>query len=142
MGTMCHPERSEGSALRRSRGTTCRSLAALGITLAALLLVSCTDPPPEIPPRQISASPFHYPEELWDAGVEGQTVLELHVSEEGTVDSAKVQTPSGYEAFDSAALAGAQALEFEPARRGDRNVAVRVLLPVQFNLPDTAAAAP
>lgn len=103
----------------------------------AAILAACAEPEPEVPPRQLSVSPFQYPEELWDAGVEGETVLELYVSEVGRVDSATVETSSGYPAFDSAAVAGADALEFEPARRGDETVAVRVLLPVQFHLPNT-----
>lgn len=109
------------------------------VALAALSLGSmaagCSEPPPEIPPRQISESPFHYPEELWDARVEGETMLEIHVSRIGSVDSAKVHTTSGHEEFDSAAVNGARELRFEPAKRGDDSVAVRVLLPVQFHMP-------
>ncbi len=103
----------------------------------ALFLVGsgCSAPAPEVLPIQISESPFHYPEELWDAGVEGETILEIHVSALGTVDSARVETSSGHEEFDSAAVSGAQRLRFEPARRDNETVAVRVLLPVQFHLP-------
>lgn len=112
-------------------------LALIALLLPAALLSGCAEPDPEVPPRQLTPSAFHYPEELWDAGVEGETVLELHLSDAGVVDSAKVQTASGYPAFDSAAIAGAKDLQFEPARRGDRTVPVRVLLPVQFHLPDS-----
>lgn len=115
-----------------------KKLASFG--LLPFILSGCADPPPEVPPRQLSTSPFHYPEELWDAGVEGETILEIHLSEVGAVDSARVQTSSGYPAFDSAAVAGAEDLEFEPARRGEENVAVRVLLPVQFHLPAADSA--
>lgn len=113
--------------------------------VVAGLMTACTDPPPETPPRQLTATAFQYPEDLWDAGVEGETILELHVSDAGAVDSVGVETSSGYAAFDSAAVDGARDLEFEPARRGDRTVAVRVLLPVQFHLPvdgDSAAIPP
>ena len=111
--------------------------------IPALVLAGCGEPPPETPPRQLSESAFHYPEELWDAGIEGETILEIHVSERGAVDSARVDRTSGYAAFDSAAVEGARILQFEPARRGDDSLAVRVLLPVQFHLPvpDTAAEA-
>jgi protein TonB len=104
--------------------------------LGGILLGSgCSEPAPEVPPRQISESPFHYPEVLWDAGVEGETILEIHVSALGTVDSARIEQTSGHEEFDSAAISGAQRLRFEPARRGEETVAVRVLLPVQFQMP-------
>ena len=112
-----------------------RGRAALTLALAATL-AGCGEPEPLTPPRQLSTSPFHYPEELWDAGVEGETVLELFVSAAGSVDSAKVATTSGYPAFDSAAIAGVQDLEFEPAFQGEEAIAAQVLLPVQFHLPD------
>lgn len=103
-----------------------------------LALGGCEEPVPEAPPRQLAGSPFHYPEDLWDAGVEGETLLRLFVTEQGTVDSVRVETTSGHEAFDSAAVSGSRDLRFEPARRGDDSVGVWVLLPVQFELPDSA----
>ncbi|HEX5724232.1 MAG TPA: energy transducer TonB [Longimicrobiaceae bacterium] len=111
--------------------------AALGALLAA---AACDrQEPPQTPPRQLSESPFQYPEELWDAGVEGQTTLRIYVTSQGTVDSARVETGSGYPAFDSAALAGSRRLRFEPARRGEEAVAAWFLLPVQFQLGGDAA---
>jgi TonB family protein len=95
---------------------------------------------PETPPRQLAGSPFHYPEELWDAGVEGETVLRLFVNPAGEVDTVQVEQGSGYEAFDSAASRGARELRFEPARRGEDPVSVWVLLPVQFDLPNAGGA--
>lgn len=108
----------------------------------ALLGAACdrTEPLPETPPRQISESPFHYPEELWDDGIEGETTLRVFVTPAGTVDSVRVEKSSGYEAFDTAAVRGAHQLRFEPARRGDEPVSVWVLLPVQFERSNPAAA--
>lgn len=103
-------------------------------------VASCGEPLPETPPRQLSSSPFHYPEELWDAGVEGQTVLRLFVSDHGTVDTARLERTSGYAAFDSAALRGAADLRFEPARRGEEAAALWVLLPVDFSISDAEPA--
>ncbi len=103
--------------------------------LAVIASSACTEPPPQTPPQQISEANFHYPEELWDARVEGETLLELHVSATGTVDSASVRETSGHPEFDSAAVEGARDLRFVPAKRGNEDVAVRVLLPVQFQLP-------
>lgn len=119
-----------------------RSLAA---ALAATLAAGCArEEVPQTPPRQLSAaSPFHYPEELWDARVEGETTLRLYISERGGVDTVRVEKTSGYAGFDSAAVRGVADLRFEPARRGDETVGAWVLLPVRFDLPDdTAAAAP
>jgi periplasmic protein TonB len=111
------------------------------VLLLALVLSSCSQAPPETPPRQLPGSPFQYPEALWDAGVEGETLLELYVSQTGTVDSARVNRTSGQAEFDSAAVRGAHELRFEPARRGEDSVAVRVLLPVQFHLQQMDSSA-
>jgi periplasmic protein TonB len=107
-----------------------------GITIAS----GCNraDPLPETPPRQVSESPFHYPEELWDAGIEGQTTLKVFVSSAGQVDTVQVEKTSGHPAFDTAAVTGAHRLAFEPARRGDEPVGVWVLLPVKFDMNSAA----
>ena len=107
------------------------------VALAILAAQGCAEPAPETPPRQLAGSPFHYPEELWDAGVEGETLLRLFVNEDGRVDSTRVEESSGHAEFDSAAVAGSRDLRFEPALRAEERVGVWVLLPVQFELPDT-----
>src|SRR3954467_317438 len=102
---------------------------------AALLLAACERKPvSESPPRQVSESPFQYPEELWDAQVEGQTTLRLYISERGTVDTVRVEKGSGYAAFAAAALAGSHQLHFRPATRGGKAVSAWFLLPVKFEL--------
>lgn len=118
-----------------------RSLPPFRTAAVALLLVAegCSEPPPETPPRQISASPFQYPEELWDAGLEGRTTLRIFVTEGGVVDSARVEESSGHPVFDSAAVARAHSLRFEPARRGTEAVHTWVLLPVEFTINATGA---
>jgi protein TonB len=117
---------------------------ALCLLGTVLVTTGCRESAPEVMPRQISESPFHYPQRLWDEYVEGETVLAIHVNEEGTVDTAWVAATSGHEAFDSAAVEGAQRLVFEPASRGGEPVAVQVLLPVQFQRqrPDSLGNVP
>jgi len=112
------------------------------LVMAVLLLAACGGGEEEVPPQQISASTFHYPEDLWDAGVEGETLLRVRVTTEGAVDTAVVERSSGEAAFDSAAVQGAYDLRFEPAQRGDRAIEAWVLLPVQFNREGDAAEPP
>ena len=105
--------------------------------MALLLALGGCEPEPEpepvTDPRALSTeSPFHYPLALWDAEVAGETVLMVHVSAEGAVDSVYILNSSGRPAFDSAAVAGAHRLEFAPGRRGDRAVAMWARLPVRF----------
>jgi protein TonB len=118
-----------------------RAAAARTWIVVALALAACErGPVPQTPPRQVSASPFQYPEDLWDAQVEGQTTLRLYISERGTVDTVKVEKGSGYAAFDSAALAGSHELRFRPATRAGKPIAAWFLLPVRFRLNQAAAA--
>ncbi|MBW3554859.1 MAG: energy transducer TonB [Gemmatimonadetes bacterium] len=112
--------------------------------VAALLLVGAAaagwligdDDVPLTDPVPLSdESPFRYPIGLWDRRVEGETVLMVHVTDMGAVDSAYVLLSSGEAAFDSAALAGSGALRFAPARRGEDRVASWARLPVRFRMP-------
>ncbi len=76
---------------------------------------------------------FRYPVEEWDGGKEGQTLLMVHVTDRGTVDSSYVAKSSGYAAFDSAASADVQQVRFSPGRRGEKRIAMWVKLPVRFS---------
>ena len=86
-------------------------------------------------------NPMKYPVRLWDEGIEGETIVLVHVNERGDVDSTMVHTSSGHGAFDSAAMLGARKLRFTPARRGERYIPMWTRLPVKFALDSTAAAA-
>ena len=76
--------------------------------------------------------PIQYPLDLWDADVEGQTLLRVRVNESGGVDSVEVVEASGYPAFDSAAVRGARELRYSPARRGGKRISVWATVPVHF----------
>jgi protein TonB len=129
----------DGPASRRAAGLR-RGARRLAVAALAWVGVGCE--PVEEPvtdPEPITVeSPFRYPIELWDEGVEGEAVLMVHVTPMGAVDSVYVLDSSGQAALDSAALAGARNLKFAPGRRGDRRIAMWAKLPVRFALPDPA----
>jgi TonB family protein len=81
--------------------------------------------------------PFIYPPDLYAAGVEGDVGLRLFVDSLGLVvpESTSVVEPSGHPEFDSAAVAGAPYLEFQPARDEGARIGKTVVLPVKFRRP-------
>jgi TonB family protein len=97
------------------------------------LALACGSDEPIEPPRPLTAeSPFEFPVSLWDEGIEGETLLMVHVTTLGEVDSTYVKVSSGYAEFDSAAVAGARELRFAPGRKGEKRIDRWVRLPVKF----------
>lgn len=116
--------------------------AVIGGCVVLAALTACrpgSDEPVEPPTAFPGTAPIEYPESLLDLEAEGETVLMVHVTTAGAVDSAYVLEPAAWSAFDSAALAGVKAMRFSPARQGSRRIALWTRLPVRF-APDTSAA--
>jgi protein TonB len=100
-------------------------------------------PPAEEPPVALNAdAPVQYPPSLFDQRVEGDVMLRLFVDSTGRLvpESTKVQEPSGYAAFDSAAVAGAKQLRFAPARRHGVPVSTWFRQPIEFRYGPGAVA--
>ncbi len=100
------------------------------------LKLGLADAPLRAPTRIDSDQPFKFPEGAWQEGLAGTTVLKLLISRQGTVDSAMVLKSSGHPSLDSAALAQASVLRFEPAAQGGDPVQVWGRLPVIFPRAD------
>src|SRR5690606_20096797 len=125
-------ERNGRSRMRRTR------LFSLGLLF---LVAGCAgDEPLQQPSPLSTTSPFEYPIELWDRGIEGETVVLIHITAMGEVDSATVYRSSGYPQFDSVAVAGAYRRRFTPGRRGDKRVRTWARLPVRFTKDGGATA--
>jgi TonB family protein len=98
-----------------------------------LLFLGCGDQEEiEIPQPLYGAVPIEYPLDLWDAEVQGMTMLRVRVTETGGVDSVEVIEASGYPAFDSAAVRGALKLQYRPAMRKGNRLSVWAQVPVHF----------
>lgn len=97
-------------------------------------LAACAGPGElERPEPLYGENPIEYPLDLWDAGVEGTTVVRVRVTDTGVVDSVEVTESSGHDGLDSAAVAGARALRFQPGRRNGKRVRMWATLPVHFD---------
>lgn len=119
------------------------------LVLGSLVVVlgACEPRPPRIvadtlPQLMGDAVPFRYPMGLYTQGVEGDVTLRLHVDSTGAVvvESLRVAEPSGHPMLDTAALEGAPALRFRPAKLGGRAVPLTVLFPVKFRVPSGTRA--
>jgi len=88
----------------------------------------------DVPVAINGESPFQYPSDLYDQGIEGEVRLRLWVDSTGHIaaDSTRVSSSSGTPALDSAALAGASQLQFAPAHKDGHAVAAAFYQPVIF----------
>ena len=93
-----------------------------------------------LPALRSTQLPFRYPVRLWRAGVEGEVLLRIHITEAGTVDSVELERSSGHAELDSIALHGATELMYDPALQGDDSVATWAVLPVRFERHAAATA--
>lgn len=73
-----------------------------------------------------------YPTILRDSGLGGTVLVWFFIDEEGTVVNTLVNTSSGYEALDQAALKVADVIRFTPALNRDKRVPVWISLPITF----------
>jgi len=122
---------------------------ALGVALAAC---GCGAEPGgeparhrnEMPVAVNAESPFQYPADLFDAGVEGEVRLRLFVDAMGRVvpESTLVASTSGTPGLDSAAVRGSAELRFAPGTRDGRPVATTFYQPVVFRRLAAGGGAP
>lgn len=104
------------------------------LALALVPLQACSgDQELERPSPLYGELPIEYPLELWDEGVEGETLLRVRVSDMGVVDSVEVLESSGHVGLDSAAIRGAEELRFQPGRKGGKRIQVWAQVPVHFS---------
>ncbi len=142
------------------RDSVTRRHALLGASVRLCLCASCLltacrrSPSPsaqgatrenDVPVAVNSESPFQYPPDLYDQGVEGEVRLRLYVDSTGRVypESTRVATSSGTPGLDSAAIKGAAQLQFAPAHRNGEPVGMAFYQPVIFRrIGGQPAAAP
>lgn len=127
--------------------------ASVRLCVCVSVLASCRSAPtPEtaaakendVPVAINSESPFQYPADLYDQGVEGEVRLRLYVDDMGRVhpESTKVASSSGTPELDSAAVRGAALLRFAPAHKDGQPIGTAFYQPVIFRRGGERSAAP
>ena len=83
---------------------------------------------PSAPPAERVAASLRaeatpeYPQELIEDDVEGSVTVKILVAADGSVESVKLVTSSGYSAMDRAAIAAGYRFQFNPGDNGRRGV--------------------
>lgn len=75
-----------------------------------------------------------YPTSARQLGIQGTSLLRVHVAADGHVTEVVVSRSAGHPDMDQAATAAVRQWRFEPGRRGDEPVAMWVVLPVEFRI--------
>lgn len=101
--------------------------------------VPAPPPPPEIPPVLEPGSVTYpeYPEEAREEGLEGDLLLEVTVSPEGTVTDVKViRGVAECPQMEENAVNAVKEWLFEPSQLNGKPIMSQVLIPIEFNLDD------
>ncbi len=96
-------------------------------------------PKPDEPPALVTSDlPFRYPAALYARRAQGNVMLRLFIDRDGHVvpESTRIDEPSPFAAFDSAAVRGSESLRFVPAKLHGEPIPVAVLFPVYFRHPE------
>jgi len=122
----------------------------LGSRRAAVASAPEPEPPPPPPPPslpEVRARPVpgacaapQYPSRERRLGVEGVVEILVRVAADGAVESAEVETSSGSDALDGAALAAVRGWRFEPAVSAGVAVPDAVVQRVRFRLVSAAVS--
>ena len=110
---------------------------------------SKTKEPKETEPSEKREAVFHnalpvkhqnkrpkYPDLAWDRSYEGKGILEVEINENGTVDFIRIEKSSGYSVLDKAAIKAIRKWKYIPAKKGNRSIRSKLMVPFEFKLTD------
>lgn len=130
----------------------CTPRRSLAMVAALAMAAACADTGTDGRPDDLTAGvtvdslprlltqkpPFHYPPTLYASQIQADVTLRLHVDSTGRVvsESTTVAVASSSAVFDSSAVSGARDLVFRPAMHRGKPMAMSVLFPVKFRVPN------
>lgn len=77
-----------------------------------------------------------YPESARRAGIQGTTLLRIHIEVDGHVSDVSVQRSAGHQSLDEAAADAVRRWRFEPALNSAGPVSMWAVVPVEFRISD------
>lgn len=90
--------------------------------------------PPKFGAAYLNNPAPKYPPSSRRAGEQGRVLLKVLVSEQGTPEEIELDTSSGFERLDQAAMDAVKKWSFIPAKRSNQPTSAYVLVPVKFLL--------
>lgn len=90
--------------------------------------------PPRFGAAYLNNPPPAYPPMSRRSGEQGRVLLRVLVSENGLAESVQLDSSSGYEKLDRAAIEAVKKWSFIPAKRSNQPISAYVLVPVKFSL--------
>jgi protein TonB len=120
---------------RLPRGASRNAPPVLAVTMEPpRKAVAAPTTPPRFRAEYLSNPPPAYPRRARRDGIEGTVTLKVLVTATGVPGEVKVETSSGSDSLDRAALNAVRAWQFVPARRADEAVDAWIRVPVVFRL--------
>ena len=77
-----------------------------------------------------------YPESARRAGIQGTTLLRIHIEADGRVSEVSVQRSAGHQSLDEAAAEAVRRWRFDPALDSAGPVSMWAVVPVEFRISD------
>lgn len=90
--------------------------------------------PPKFGAAYLNNPAPEYPALARRKGEQGRVMLKVLVSETGLAQKVQIDTSSGYDKLDQAAVEAVKKWSFIPARRSNQAVSAYVLVPIKFSL--------
>jgi protein TonB len=90
-----------------------------------------SDAPIESPKFLYNPAPA-YPSDAQERGLQGTVVVGIRVMTDGSVGKVRVDSSSGYQILDQAALSTVSRWRFTPGKRGGRPVELWIKIPINF----------
>jgi len=86
------------------------------------------------PVKPLQAEHPSYPRQAREQGWEGVVIIQVHINQQGLVESAKIHESSGHSLLDTQALLAIQRWKFQPAQNGNFPVPAIANVPIKFDL--------
>lgn len=109
------------------------SLLVFAVGLIPIVGLSAEGLEPPVPVRTVSPV---FPSDMRRDGISGIVMVSILIDEKGNVQEPKVEKTSN-DAFSAPALDALKKWKFKPAKKAGEPVALRVSIPIKFNVGDS-----